>query len=175
VDTIERQWPGEAAREAANRVSSERGVAIGDDVRRAEALGRPCPERTFAAALAVLEHHRLEPYREGDPRVRNCPFHPLAQRAPDLVCEMNRSFVDGILRGLGNSTVEAAIERRPGGVLRRAPALGGRQSMDRALRHRCRSYAQTTRRRSRPCRAERPLRPLAAARNLRSGGSRRLR
>jgi predicted ArsR family transcriptional regulator len=115
VDAIEAEAPGESAREVATRVARDKGFEVGERVRAAEGLGRPGPERTFTAALGVLEEHGFEPYREGERvRVRNCPFHALAQRAPDLVCEMNRSFVDGMLRGLGNGNVEAVIERRPG-------------------------------------------------------------
>lgn len=115
VEAIERESPGERARGAATRVAREKGLTLGEGVRRAEELGRPGAERTLTVGLGVLEKHGFEPYREGDRvRVRNCPFHALAQRAPDLVCEMNRSFVDGILRGLGNTNVEAVIERRPG-------------------------------------------------------------
>jgi predicted ArsR family transcriptional regulator len=126
VDGIEKESPSESARHAAARVAYERGTAVGDEMRTAEDLGRPGPERTLTAALRALEDHGFEPYREGDRvRVRNCPFHALAQRAPDLVCEMNRSFVQGIVRGLGNTSVEAVIDRRPGECcveLRRAEA-----------------------------------------------------
>jgi predicted ArsR family transcriptional regulator len=126
VDAVEAEAPGESARETTMRVARDKGFEVGQRVRAAEGLGRPGPERTVTAALGVLEEHGFEPYREGDRvRVRNCPFHALAQRAPDLVCEMNRSFVDGMLRGLGNGNVEAVIERRPGECcveLRRAEA-----------------------------------------------------
>jgi predicted ArsR family transcriptional regulator len=126
VDAIEEATPGESARDAANRVAWEKGMEIGEDARSAHELGRPGPERTLTAALGVLEVRGFEPYRDGDSvRVRNCPFHALAQRAPDLVCEMNRSFVQGIVRGMGNTTVEAVIDRRPGECcveLRRAEA-----------------------------------------------------
>jgi predicted ArsR family transcriptional regulator len=115
VEAVERDSPGEPARDVATRAAFERGVALGDDVRRAQGLGRPGPERTFTAALGVLGEHGFEPNREdGRIRLRNCPFHALAQRAPDLVCEMNRSFVDGLVRGLGNRSVEAVIDRRAG-------------------------------------------------------------
>jgi predicted ArsR family transcriptional regulator len=115
VDAIEGESPAEPARAVATRVAYEKGNAIGGRVRATRELGRPGPERTMTAALGVLEDHGFEPFREGEAvRVRNCPFHALARRAPDLVCEINRSFVEGIVRGLGNTSVEAVIERRPG-------------------------------------------------------------
>ncbi len=126
VDAIEHESSDEPARDAAVRVSFERGEALGEEARRQDDLGRPGPERTFTAAIAVLERQGYEPYRDGDGvRMRNCPFHALARRAPDLICEMNRSFAEGIVRGLGNATVGASIERRPGECcveLRRAAA-----------------------------------------------------
>ncbi len=53
----------------------------------------------------------------------DCPFHSLPQRAPELMCHINQSFIDGLLRGLGNKTVSAAglqVGRR----LRLAPCAG---------------------------------------------------
>jgi predicted ArsR family transcriptional regulator len=116
VEAIERESPGEPAREVAMRVAREKGLELGADVRRAEALGRPGPERTLSVAVDVLEQHGFEPYRTsaGEVRLRNCPFHALAVRAPDLVCEMSRAFVDGLLRGFGNDSVGAVLDRRPG-------------------------------------------------------------
>jgi predicted ArsR family transcriptional regulator len=114
VDAIEGESRGEVARDAAARVARARGNAIGAEAREAQDLGRPGPERTLTTALGVLESFGFEPYREGQRvRVRNCPFRALAQRAPDLVCEMSRSFIEGIVRGLGNTSVESVIERRP--------------------------------------------------------------
>jgi predicted ArsR family transcriptional regulator len=49
-------------------------------------------------ALAALG---FEPSRSQDRVVlRNCPFHSLASRQPELVCGLNHAFVDGVLDGL---------------------------------------------------------------------------
>jgi predicted ArsR family transcriptional regulator len=115
VDAVEEQRPGETAKEAALRMARERGLALGDEMRRAEVSRRPGPERTISAAAKVLEEHGFEPFRDGaDLALRNCPFQTLARRAPDLVCEMNQAFLDGLLRGVGNDSVEAALTRTPG-------------------------------------------------------------
>ncbi|MEA2475888.1 MAG: hypothetical protein QOC87_87, partial [Actinomycetota bacterium] len=45
---------------------------------------------------------------------RNCPFHDLAETQPDLVCNVNRSFIQGLLRGLGNETLDAHLTPKPG-------------------------------------------------------------
>ncbi|MFF9155068.1 hypothetical protein ACF1AB_22880 [Streptomyces sp. NPDC014846] len=47
-------------------------------------------------------------------RLRNCPFHPLAAKAPDLVCGMNQAFLSGYLDGLEVNGVEAVLAPRPG-------------------------------------------------------------
>ena len=50
----------------------------------------------------ALAEHGFEPYRADSAiRMRNCPFHPLATREPDLVCGINRAYLDGILEGVG--------------------------------------------------------------------------
>ena len=114
VDAIERTPSGPAAAEA-KRVAHERGVTMGEAAARAEGLRRPGPERTMSAAKAVLDDAGYEPYRDdaGDVRLRNCPFDDLARRAPDVVCEMNRSLVEGVVDGLGGSGVRCDLERHP--------------------------------------------------------------
>ncbi|MGH2793402.1 MAG: hypothetical protein ACRDKG_03760 [Actinomycetota bacterium] len=125
VDAIQSETPGESARDATMRVAHERGAALGSEVRDARRLRRPGPERTLSVAEDVLANHGFEPYRQEPTAValRNCPFHSLAERAPDLVCEMNRSFLDGMLRGMGNESVEAVLACKPGDccVTLRAP------------------------------------------------------
>lgn len=39
----------------------------------------------------------------------NCPFHTLARQQTELVCGLNQTFIDGLLRGLGNQTVAAVL------------------------------------------------------------------
>ncbi|MGH2732441.1 MAG: helix-turn-helix transcriptional regulator [Actinomycetota bacterium] len=116
VKAIKKQRPEESAPSAATRVSREAGEDVGREIRRSKRLRPPGPERTLAIAQEVLESYGFEPYRtpSGELALRNCPFHALAQQAPDLVCEMNQAWVKGVVRGLGNETVEAALDPRPG-------------------------------------------------------------
>jgi predicted ArsR family transcriptional regulator len=106
----------EPPREAARRVAFDRGEAIGQEVKREMRLRPPGSERALAVAEETLADYGFEPYRVGDETVslRNCPFHDLSRRAPELVCGLNREFIDGFLRGLGNKSVEAALEPTPG-------------------------------------------------------------
>jgi hypothetical protein len=47
-------------------------------------------------------------------RLGNCPFHPYAAKAPDLVCAINHAFLTGFLDGIGATTVQAFLLPRPG-------------------------------------------------------------
>ncbi|MFC7642834.1 hypothetical protein ACFQX6_19300 [Streptosporangium lutulentum] len=50
----------------------------------------------------VLRRRGYEPYEEGSRvRLRNCPFHVLAEEHPLLVCSMNLEFCRGLLEGIG--------------------------------------------------------------------------
>lgn len=126
VDAIQNQEPGESARQATFRVARQRGRSIGEQQRQVRKLRRAGAERALSLTGEILEEHGFEPYRDepGGLALRNCPFHSLAQAAPDLVCEMNQAFIDGMLRGLGNDTVEAVLACKPGDccVTLRAPS-----------------------------------------------------
>ncbi len=64
----------------------------------------------------VYEPYGFEPARDAPTllRLRNCPFHPLAAKAPDLVCAINHAFLTGLLDGLDAGTVHATLAPRPG-------------------------------------------------------------
>jgi predicted ArsR family transcriptional regulator len=126
VEALESRSPEESAHDAARRVAKEAGEALGQEVRRAGRLRAAGPERALHMARDVLRNHGFEPYEaeHGEVALRNCPFNMLAQKAPQLVCGLNQSFVDGLLRGLGNETVEALLQPGPDRccVRLRAPA-----------------------------------------------------
>ncbi|HEX2056992.1 MAG TPA: transcriptional regulator [Actinomycetota bacterium] len=107
---------GGSPREAARSIAFDKGRAIGEDVKARLRLRPPGSARALTVAEETLSEYGFEPYQDetGVVSLRNCPFHTLAQRAPELVCGLNREFVDGLLRGLGNETVEAALEPTPG-------------------------------------------------------------
>ncbi|MER6949080.1 helix-turn-helix domain-containing protein [Nonomuraea sp. NPDC000554] len=63
----------------------------------------------------VLRERGYEPYREGGRlRLRNCPFHVLAEEQPLLVCSMNLALCQGLLDGLGDDPGRAELDPRPG-------------------------------------------------------------
>ncbi len=99
------------ALDAATQQGRLLGEAEGSSVR-----GRLGAERALTVAEQVLERHGFEPVRCGATLLRlgNCPFHPYAARATDLVCGINHAFLTGFLEGLGASRVQAVLVPRPG-------------------------------------------------------------
>jgi predicted ArsR family transcriptional regulator len=83
----------------------------------ADSLGREIgAEAADAPELAPLLRARgYEPFDDdGVMRLRNRPLHAVAQRHPEVVCDMNLSLLGGLLAGLGADDVEAALEPGPG-------------------------------------------------------------
>ena len=116
VDAIVASDSGASPREAAATIAFDNGKTLGEEVRTTMRLRPPGSERALSVAEAVLEKNGYEPYRDetGAVRMRNCPFHDLSRRSPELVCGLNQAFVDGLLRGLGNESVVTELDRRPG-------------------------------------------------------------
>ena len=87
---------------ALDDVATAEGPAVGNEARPS-----PLPD--------VLAHQGYEPRTEDDVVVlANCPFDSLAQEHTDLVCGLNRTFVQGVVDGLGRDDVEACLEPEPG-------------------------------------------------------------
>ncbi|MEZ0071034.1 helix-turn-helix transcriptional regulator [Planotetraspora sp. GP83] len=88
---------------------------------QAEAAARRAGERLARSAeppadlAAVLADRGYEPYEEGGAlRLRNCPFHVLAEEHPLLVCSMNLALCQGLLDGLGEERTAVRLDPRPG-------------------------------------------------------------
>jgi predicted ArsR family transcriptional regulator len=107
---------GENARQAAIRVAGQRGEELGTAERDRSRPGRLGVERALTLMEGVLARHGFEPSREAPAcvRLRNCPFHPLAAKAPDLVCGINRAFIAGFLTGLEAGSVSAVLSPSAG-------------------------------------------------------------
>ena len=127
LETVLSESREETGREAATRTARERGGALG----AADASG----SSGLAACAAMLEAHGYEPYDAADGvRLRNCPFHPLAAKAPELVCGMNHAFLSGYLDGAGVSGVEAVLDPLPGECCVRVNAAANRTPAGSAAR-----------------------------------------
>ena len=116
LDAVLSEDAGENARQAAVRTAEQRGRQLGETVRQETRPGRLGPERGLTACEHLLEGYGYEPVRETSTqlRLRNCPFHPLAAKAPDLVCGMNHAFLSGYLGGLEVNGVRAVLAPEPG-------------------------------------------------------------
>ncbi|MEU6300285.1 helix-turn-helix transcriptional regulator [Streptomyces erythrochromogenes] len=91
--------------------------------RRGESLrGAAAPCADLEEAVELLAARGYEPHLEGAAgggdgegavvRMRNCPFHAVAERFPPLVCGMNLALLEGLLGGEG--PVRARMDARPG-------------------------------------------------------------
>jgi predicted ArsR family transcriptional regulator len=88
--------------------------------RRGEALrGSAAPCGGIEEAVEALAARGYEPYLEGAEgagptavRMRNCPFHAVAERFPPLVCGMNLALLEGLLGT--DASVRARMDARPG-------------------------------------------------------------
>ena len=88
------------------------GRLLGEEAARRFRPAEASASRTRAAQRraveAVLAGLGYEPARHrGQVVLRNCPFHALAERHRELVCGMNRAFVEGLLTGLGTAELAA--------------------------------------------------------------------
>lgn len=101
---------GEGSQSACRRIATSRGKAAG-----AAALGDRTYDERAGTPLGRVESwladQGYEPYRSEPDAVRlhNCPFHPLAARAPELVCGINVSYLSGMLDGIGADDVSATL------------------------------------------------------------------
>ncbi len=64
----------------------------------------------------ALTQQGYEPSRGGDGviRLRNCPFHQLAERHRDVVCGMNLALVEGLVAGVGADGWHPVLDPWPG-------------------------------------------------------------
>lgn len=86
---------------ALDGAATDEGVSVGR-----EARPRSLPE--------VLAQQGYEPRSEDDVLVlANCPFDSLAQDHTDLVCGLNRRYVQGVADGLGSDGLVACLEPEP--------------------------------------------------------------
>ncbi len=116
IDAITDRRSDETAEAARTRVAYEHGGTLAASAERTPTRGRLGPERALTATEQALDEFGYEPYRAQPDRLRlrNCPFHPLTARAPQLVCGINLAFLDGFLSGLGAGCLDADLRPQPG-------------------------------------------------------------
>jgi predicted ArsR family transcriptional regulator len=117
VDTlVKAEEESGALGETARQTAWQKGYALGLEARSSRQGSRTGPERALAGAQALLGDHGYEPAEDaqGGLLLRNCPFHGLVDRGPELVCGLNAALIDGMLRGLGNQSLRAELRPTPG-------------------------------------------------------------
>jgi predicted ArsR family transcriptional regulator len=88
------------AREMAIAIAREEGQRLGE---AHAAPGRTTTQRALSGVEETLTTVGYQPAIEGTSvRLRNCPFHTLTEVAPRLVCDVNDSFICGVVAGLGS-------------------------------------------------------------------------
>jgi len=103
---VEAEESGERPAEVLDRRAFRRGQELAAEVG---------PRGSRDATLHLLEEHGFEPRVEDDGiALANCPFHVLAQRHTALVCGMNLRLLEGVLDGVPDSGLTAALRPEPG-------------------------------------------------------------
>ncbi|MGH3764462.1 MAG: helix-turn-helix transcriptional regulator [Pseudonocardiaceae bacterium] len=115
LDAVLNQRADENIRQAALRLARQRGDELGAAERARVRPGRLGAERALTLTEGVLARYGFEPARDNPTtvRLRNCPFHPLTPKAPELVCAINHAFLTGFLHGLQATTVQAVLAPHP--------------------------------------------------------------
>lgn len=112
-----------ALREAAHRLGTELGSRFRPDAADPGSARRELSDQDAARQNAarrdvesVLVQQGYEPSRgdDGVIRLRNCPFHRLAERHRDVVCGMNLALVEGLVAGLEANGWHPALDPWPG-------------------------------------------------------------
>ncbi len=97
---------------------SDAAATYGNQLReeaRRRAGPRAGARRRLEALRSVLSDAGYLPFdREGELRMRNCPFHDLAQRHRQLTCGMNLALVRGMLDGANLAAESARLDWQPG-------------------------------------------------------------
>jgi predicted ArsR family transcriptional regulator len=114
------------SRDAVRLSAQEQGIALGRQIKRERRLRTVPPKKALSVAKEVLDERGYEPYLDdqGSLRLRNCPFHALAQQSVEIVCGLNQALIAGLLSGLGSDELSATLDPQPGECCVRVAARG---------------------------------------------------
>jgi predicted ArsR family transcriptional regulator len=109
-------------REIARRFGRRVGAEVTGHIGR-----RASHKRRTGALVESLAAFGYQPYQDGaDLRLRNCPFHALAERHRELVCGMNLALLEGVLEGMEGGALDARPANGPAGCCVAIGTGGGR-------------------------------------------------
>jgi predicted ArsR family transcriptional regulator len=101
-------------REALYETARKFGANLGQQARQRGGR-RASQKRLLSLGQEQLEANGYEPYRDGPViRLRNCPFHQVAQGHRSLMCGANLSLIQGVLKGLEVEGIQAGLEPEDG-------------------------------------------------------------
>lgn len=110
LEALEQRKHAETPADTAQRVGRDHGRQVGERI-TAGGRGGDLVRRAYR----VLQEQGFEPERrEGRILLRNCPFHELMRLRREVVCAMNRGFMDGLIERLTGGGLVAEPEERPG-------------------------------------------------------------
>jgi predicted ArsR family transcriptional regulator len=117
-----------ALAEAAHRLGADLGRGFRPGAADSGPDGQEVSRQNVACrdVESALAQQGYEPSCDGDGviRLRNCPFHQLAERHRDVVCGMNLALVEGLAAGLGADGLRPFLDPQPGHC---CVAIGGDQ------------------------------------------------
>lgn len=105
--------PGGASQAALRRAAQQFGADLGRrSLAEAGVSAGAGADDVRQAVECALREHGFEPVADQDGNVllRNCPFHRLAARHPDIVCGMNLALIEGLVTGFGVSGLRPALD-----------------------------------------------------------------
>lgn len=96
--------------------AEQTGSPVSEALREvATQTGRSAGTQAPSGLFDALAADGYEPRQDGDGiTLTNCPFHALAREATELVCGMNRAYLEGMLRGIGEAGLAARVDPAPG-------------------------------------------------------------
>jgi predicted ArsR family transcriptional regulator len=104
------------SQDAVRASARDQGMQLGQRVKSERRLRTPSSKKALGVARDVLYERGYEPYIDDQASLRlgNCPFHALAQQSVEIVCGLNKAFIEGLLTGLGSDQLDAVLDPRPG-------------------------------------------------------------
>jgi predicted ArsR family transcriptional regulator len=100
----------------ARELGRDLGRRLGDEAREnlGTVIGRPRLQELMDKVLAMLGYEpRTGP--QGELRMHNCPFQPLAEQYRSTVCQINLALQEGLIEGVkGSHRVRAELTPTPG-------------------------------------------------------------
>jgi predicted ArsR family transcriptional regulator len=109
---VDRAARGHDLGSALDECAAAEGLNLGE---QASSAGSGTDAESLAAVLTAQGYEsrivgRTGAGGRGCVELGNCPFDRLARRHTELVCGLNRHFVQGVVEGLGSSDAEARLD-----------------------------------------------------------------